>query len=148
LKPGGKFKNKNKKKIERTRGRPLVNKIEKEKKRKTRGKGKRKTLSLRRLKQQHRCLELSSVSHDTATGLHHNTASLILAQRDAFFLLWARLVLAQPVYFLGQADSGPALPSGPGLAQKKIRELLSRDRPNSFWAKSGPVSWASPTQPT
>jgi hypothetical protein len=50
------------------------------------------------------------------------------------FLCWARLVLAQLVLLMGQADPGPSLPSGPGLAQKRnTRFLLGRDRPNTFW---------------
>jgi len=50
------------------------------------------------------------------------------------FLCWARLVLAQLILLMGQADPGPSLPSGPGLAQKRnTRFLLGRDRPNTFW---------------
>jgi hypothetical protein len=52
----------------------LTTKEEKEK-RNTRGEGKNSNLSLRCLKQQHRCLELSFVSHDIAIGLHRSTAS-------------------------------------------------------------------------
>jgi len=49
------------------------------------------------------------------------------------FLCRARLVLAQLVLLLGQADPGPALPSGSGLAQKRnTRFLLGQDRPNTF----------------
>jgi hypothetical protein len=50
-------------------GNHLTTKEEKEK-RNTRGEGKSNNISLRCLKQQHRCLELASVSHDTANGLH------------------------------------------------------------------------------
>jgi len=52
-------------------------------------------------------------------------------------VLWARLILAQPCC-LGRVWPGT----------KKERELLGRDRPNPFGAESGPVSWASPAQPT
>jgi hypothetical protein len=48
---------------------------EERKNKNTRGEGKRRNLSLRYLKQQHRCLELPSMSHDTTTDLHRSTTS-------------------------------------------------------------------------
>jgi hypothetical protein len=71
------------------------------------------------------------------------------------FLCWARLVLAQLILLMGQADPGPARYSGPLLAQKKIivfgpksaQSILGRNRPTTFWAESGPAGWAGPAQP-
>jgi hypothetical protein len=57
---------------------------------------------------------------------------------------------------LGQADPGPALSSGPGLAQKILFSFFWAEigpthfGPKSaqqFWAESGPVGWAGPAQP-
>ena len=45
---------------------------------------------------------------------------------------------------VGQTDSGPALLSGPGLAQTKIGEFVGPRLAQPFWAESDPVSWASP----
>jgi len=130
--------NKNKKKRKRSRRRGKEN----------RGEGKSRNLSLRHLKQQHRCLELPSVSHDTATGLHHRTASEVagparhrlLRARYLFvplhfyLVLWHKFLLhaesfcmqedgwgkiTPPFCFLGQASSSPTLMSGPSPAQTR-----------------------------
>jgi len=55
------------------------------------------------------------------------------------FLCWARLVLAQLVLLMGQADPGPALPSGPGLAQRRISVFGPRSAQSIFWAEIGPT---------
>jgi len=132
---------------------------------------------------------------DTATGLHHSTASkvdtpappppprqvnfpsssfyfchlrFLLHAEHSFcmqeeggeiippvsFLCWARLVLAQLVLLMGQADPSPSLPSGPGLAQKRIlffgprsaQSILGRNRPNTFGLS--PAQSVGPDQPS
>jgi len=48
--------------------------------------------------------------------------------------------------------AGPAMSSGPGLAQKSLfgprsaQSILGRNRPTNFRAESGPVVWAGPAR--
>jgi hypothetical protein len=59
---------------------------------------------------------------------------------------WGGINSPRP-FGLGQADPGPALSSGPGLAQRRISVFLGRDRPNPFWAEIGPTFFGlSPAQ--
>ena len=58
---------------------------------------------------------------------------------------WGENNSPPPRFGLGQADPGPALSSGPGLAQKIMCFLFFGPRSGQkFWAESGPVGWAGP----
>jgi len=93
------------------------------------------------------------------TLLHPHSCFLfpfLHAERIAFCMQgWGENNSPRPFWLLGQADPGPAPPSGPGLAQKGNTSFLGRDRPNPFWAEIGPTplglspaQLAGPAQPS